>query len=112
MPVKSITFHPKALAFIRAQSPAIKQEVGEALRDVQKGISLGLPLSKPMSTVASGAHELRVRSATTAVRVFYFVKLADTIMVFHGFQKKTQKTPAQEITVGQQRLQEVLHGHV
>jgi len=110
--VKSITFHPKALAFIRAQSPAIKQEVGEALRDVQKGVSLGLPLSRPMPTVASGVHELRVRSATTVVRVFYFVKMAETIVVFHGFQKKTQKTPAQEIIVGHQRLQEVLYGHV
>lgn len=110
--VKSITFHPKALAFIRSQSPTIKREVGEALRDVQKGISLGLPLSRPMPTVASGVHELRVRSTTTIVRVFYFVKVTDTIVVFHGFQKKTQKTPTQEIAVGQQRLQEVLHGHV
>jgi phage-related protein len=110
--VKSITFHPKALPFIRSQSPTIKREIGEALRDVQKGIRLGLPLSRPMPTVASGVHELRVRSATTVVRVFYFVKVADTIVVFHGFQKKTQKTPTQEIAVAQQRLQEVLHGHV
>ena len=110
--MKSITFHPKALVFIRAQSPAIKREIGEALRDVQKGISLGLPLSRPMPTVASGAHELRVSSPTTAVRVFYFVKLAKTIVVFHGFQKKTQKTPSHEIAIGQQRLQEVLHGQV
>ncbi len=106
--MKSITFHPKALAFIRNQSPTIKREVGEALRDVQKGISLGLPLSRPMPVIASGAHELRVRSATTIVRVFYFVKLVDTIVVFHGFQKKTQKTPTQELAVGQQRLKEVL----
>ncbi len=110
--MKSITFHPKALAFIRGQSPTIKREIGEALRDVQKGISLGLPLSRPMSAITSGAHELRVRSATTVVRVFYFVKLADTIVVFHGFQKKTQKTPAQELAVGQQRLKEVLDGYV
>ena len=109
--MKSITFHPKALAFIRAQSPTIKREIGEALRDIQKGISLGLPLSRPMPTVASGAHELRIRSTTTALRVFYFVKLANTIVVFHGFQKKTQKTLTQEIAIGQQRLQEVLHGH-
>ena len=109
--MKSITFHPKALAFIRGQSPTIKQEIGEALRDIQKGISIGLPLSRPMPTVASGVHELRIRSTTTAVRVFYFVKVADTIMVFHGFQKKTQKTPAHEIAVGQQRLQEVLDGY-
>ena len=108
--MKSITFHPKALAFIRGQSPAIKREVGETLRDLQKGIRLGLPLSRPMPAVASGAHELRIRTAATAVRVFYLVKLADTIVVFHGFQKKTQKTPMHEIAVGKQRLQEVLHG--
>jgi phage-related protein len=110
--VKSIVFHPKALAFIRDQSPAIKREIGEAFRDVQKGIHLGLPLSRPMPAVASGTHELRVRSTTTVVRVFYFVKLADTIVVFHGFHKKTQKTPTHDIAVGQQRLQEVLDGHV
>ncbi len=110
--MKSVTFHPKALAFIRDQLPAVKREIGEALRDVQKGISLGLPLSRPMPSVASGTHELRVRSTTTAVRVFYFVKLADAIVVFHGFQKKTQKTPAHEIAVGQQRLKEVLHDQV
>ncbi|MEQ1793885.1 MAG: type II toxin-antitoxin system RelE/ParE family toxin [Nitrospira sp.] len=110
--MKSITFHPKALTFIRAQSPATKQEIGEALRDLQKGLTLGLPLSRPMPTVASGAHELRMRSAAGAVRVFYLLKLADTIVVFHGFQKKTQKTPAHEIAVGKQRLQEVLHDQV
>ncbi len=63
-----------------------------------------------MPVVASGVHELRVKSGGTAVRVFYFVKLADAIIVFHGFYKKTQKTPVHEITVGQQRLEEVLHG--
>lgn len=63
-----------------------------------------------MPVVASGVHELRVKSAATAVRVFYLVKLADTIIVFHGFYKKTQKTPVHEITVGRHRLKEVLHG--
>ena len=110
--MKSITFHPKALTFIRGQSPTIKREIGEALRDIQKGISIGLPLSRPMPSVASGAHELRIKSATATVRAFYFVKVADTIMVFHGFQKKTQKTPAHEIAVAQQRLKEILDGYV
>ena len=110
--MKSITFHSKALTFIREQSPAVKREIGEALRAIQKGISIGLPLSRPMPTVASGVHELRVRSATTAVRVFYLLKLTDTIVVFHGFQKNTQKTPTHEIAIGQQRLQEVLDGQI
>ena len=110
--MKSIKFHPKALAFIRDQSATIKQQVGEALRDVQKGISLGLPLSRPMPDVASGVHELRVKDEATAVRVFYFVKMADAIVVFHGFQKKTQKTPKHEMAVGTKRLREVLDGKV
>lgn len=65
-----------------------------------------------MPTVASGAHELRVRGKTTAIRVFYLVKLADAIVVFHAFRKKTQKAPAHELTIGRQRLNEVLHGNV
>ena len=110
--MKLITFHPKALAFIRDQSTMVKREIGEALRDVQKGVSLGLPLSRPMLVIASGTHELRIRSGSSTVRVFYFVKLADTIVVFHGFHKKTQKTPASEIDIGQQRLKEILDGQI
>lgn len=90
----------------------MRKEIGEALRDLQKGINLGLPLSRPMRDLASGAHELRVRSKATAIRVFYFVKLTEAIVVFHAFQKKRQKTPSHELTIGRQRLNEVLHGNV
>ena len=110
--MKAIKFHPNALAFIRDQSAAIKKEIGEALRDLQKGIRLGMPLSKPMPDVVSGAHELRVQGKSTAVRVFYFVKLVDAIVVFHGFLKQTRKTPKHEIEIGQKRLREVLNGKV
>lgn len=110
--MKPIIFHPTALEFIRGEDPTIRREIGEALRDLQKGLSLGMPLSRPMPHVASGTHELRVMGNTSSVRVFYFVKLAEAILVFHAFQKKTQKTPKREMTLGQQRLKEVLHGNV
>lgn len=64
-----------------------------------------------MPSVATGAYELGVRSAATMVRVFYFVKLADTILVFHGLQKKTQKAPAHELALGQRRVQEMIDGN-
>jgi phage-related protein len=110
--VKSVVFHPKALAFIRGEDRALRKEIGEALRDLQKGINLGMPLSRPMPEVAPGAHEPRVRSKTATVRVFYFVKLAEVIVVFHAFQKKTQKTPKRELAIGRQRLHEVLYENV
>ncbi|MBL8071178.1 MAG: type II toxin-antitoxin system RelE/ParE family toxin [Nitrospira sp.] len=108
--MKSIVFHPKALEYIRDEDPAIRREIGEALRDLQKGLQLGMPLSRPMQVIASGAHELRVTGPSTTMRVFYYVKLADAIVVFHAFQKKTQKTPKRELITGRQRLKEVLHG--
>ena len=110
--MKPIIFHPTALEFIRGEEPTIRREIGEALRDLQKGLPLGMPLSRPMPHVASGTHELRVMGKTSSVRVFYFVKLAEAILVFHAFQKKTQKTPKREMALGQQRLKEVLHGNV
>ncbi|NOT96320.1 MAG: type II toxin-antitoxin system RelE/ParE family toxin [Nitrospira sp.] len=110
--MKSIIFHPSALDCIRGEDPTIRREIGEALRDLQKGLHLGMPLSRPMPDVASGVHELRATGATTAVQEFYFVKLADAILVFHAFQKKTQKTPKREMALGQQRLKEMLHENV
>lgn len=110
--MKPAKFHPKALEFIRGQSAELRRKIGEALRDVQKGLSLAMPLSRPMPSVAAGVHELRMKEDSKAVRVFYFVKLVDAVIVFHGFQKKTQKTPKSEIKIGQKRLQEVLDGKV
>jgi len=110
--VKGVRFHPKALGFIRSQSPEIRQKVGEALRDLQKGLALGMPKSRPMPSVATGVAELRVRDAGTTARVFYLTRLADMIVVFHAFEKDTQKTPKHEIEVGRKRLKEVLDGKV
>ncbi|MGH7181647.1 MAG: type II toxin-antitoxin system RelE/ParE family toxin [Nitrospiraceae bacterium] len=50
--------------------------------------------------------------AQRQLRVFYLVKLANTIVVFHGFHKKNQKTPTHGIAIGRQRLQEIFHGYI
>jgi phage-related protein len=106
--VKSVDFHSRALEFIRTQSVSIRRQIGEALRDLQKGINLGMPLSRPMTAVASGVHELRIKGEGSTVRVFYYLRKSDAIIVFHAFQKKSQKTPSREINLARQRLKEVL----
>jgi phage-related protein len=83
--MKPVDFHPRALEFVRAQSPSIRRQVGEALRDLQKGISLGMPLSRSMTAIAPGVSELRVRGEGATVRVFYYVHKEDAIVVFHAF---------------------------
>ncbi len=110
--MKAIKFHPKAIAFIRRQRPEIRRRIGEGLRDIQKGMVLGMPKSRPMPDVASGVAELRVKDAGTTARVFYLAKVADLIIVFHGFEKDTPKTPRREIELGRRRLKEILDGKV
>jgi phage-related protein len=107
--VKPIDFHARALEFIRVQAASIRRHIGEALRDLQKGVNLGMPLSRPIPIIAPGVHELRVRGEGTTVRIFYYVRKADAIIVFYAFQKKSQKTPSREIDLARQRLQEVLN---
>jgi phage-related protein len=107
--VKSVDFHARALELIRAQATSIRRQIGEALRDLQKGVNLGMPLSRPMTIIAPGVQELRIRGEGATVRVFYYVRKSDAIVVFHAFQKKSQKTPSREINLARQRLQEVLN---
>jgi phage-related protein len=107
--IKPVDFHSRALEFIQAQPASIRRQVGEALRDLQKGLSPGMPLCRPMTAIAPGVSELRVKGEGTVVRVFYYLRKADAIIVFHAFQKKSQKTPSREIHLARQRLQEVLH---
>ncbi len=61
-----------------------------------------------MTVIASGAHELRVKGEGATVRVFYYLRRVDAIIVFHAFLKKSQRTPSREIHLARRRLQEVL----
>ena len=56
-----------------------------------------------MSTIGSGACEIRVRDAAGAFRVIYLAKVADAVFVLHCFQKKTQKTSAADIALAKKR---------
>ena len=105
--MKSALFHPKALDVIRDFPKDVRREFGKVIFDLQKGEKLSMPLSRPMSPVAAGVEELRVKDRSGAYRVFYYTKVADSVLIFHAFAKKTQKTPPHEIALAQKRLKEM-----
>lgn len=106
--MKPAKLHLKARAALQEFPEEVRRELGKAIYDLQKGARLTMPLSKPMPSVAPGVEELRVKDGTGAYRVFYFTRLANAILVFHAFGKKTQKTPQREIELGRRRLKEML----
>lgn len=106
--MKLAKFHPAARDALRAFPEDVRRAFGKAIHDLQLGHSLAMPLSRAMPSLGAGAAELRIRDAAGIYRAFYLVKVADAVLVFHAFAKKTQKTPDREIELGKKRLKEML----
>jgi len=53
-----------------------------------------------------GLYEIRVQSGSDIFRIFCFFDDNNLVVIGHGFQKKTQKTPAREIERGEKIKQE------
>lgn len=49
--------------------------------------------------------ELRRESGTNIYRLLYFFFTGRRIVIVHGFQKKTQKTPRSEIELAEKRME-------
>lgn len=101
-------FHPRARETFREFPVAVQKELGDAILDLQYGAVLGMPLCRAMPTVAAGAYELRVRDRSGSYRAFYLIKTSTGVLVFHAFEKRTQKTPKHEIDIARKRLREML----
>jgi len=54
----------------------------------------------------SGLYEIRVRVGNNIYRIFCFFDAANIVVIGHGFQKKSQKTPKQQIERAEQRKNE------
>ncbi len=107
--MKPAIFHPAAREAIRAFPVEVRKELGKSIYDLQRGEILSMPISRPMSLIAPGAAELRIRDRAGIYRAFYYVKSTRGILVFHAFQKKDRTTPLQEIDTGRKRLKEILN---
>ena len=80
-------------------------EVGYLLRLLQGGESLGMPWSRPMRSIGSNCHELRVNDVTQTWRIIYKID-TDAIVILEVFSKKTQATPRQVVEICRKRLRQ------
>jgi phage-related protein len=83
-----------------------RREAGFELSNVQSGLQ---PSGwKPMSTVGTGAGEIRVRDAAGIFRVVYVAKFEEAVYVLHAFEKKTQKPAKADIALAKARYKMVV----
>lgn len=53
--------------------------------------------TKFIKIVQSGLYEIRINYNNNVYRIFFIFDEGQIIVLFNGFQKKTQKTPSSEI---------------
>ena len=88
--------------FLLSLSKDDRREVGADIFAVQTGFPMGLPLCKKME---SDLWEIRSAITDGICRIFFTVD-GGKIILLHGFKKKTQKTPPEEISVARNRLKD------
>jgi phage-related protein len=77
-----------------------RKTIGEDIKTVQFGWPLGMPLIRK---VEPAIWELRSGISQGIARVLFTVE-GHTMMLLHGFVKKSQKTPRTELRTAHQRL--------
>jgi len=85
-------------------SELARMEAGYLLRQLQKGLDVSLPQSRPMPTIGTNCHELRIPDENLIWRIIYKI-YADAILILEVFAKKTGRTPKTIIDTCQKRIQ-------
>ena len=69
-----------------------RHEAGVLLRRLQQGEKLTMPQSRPMPSISSRCHELRINEEKITWRIVYRID-SDAIVILEVFDKKTSRTP-------------------
>jgi phage-related protein len=70
---------------------------------LEGGLSLSMPLSRPMPSIGRGAHELRLRDGSGEFRVVYVIR-GGAIVVVLAFKKTRRATPVRMIELARERI--------
>lgn len=79
-------------------------ESGYLLRQLQSGMKLSLPHSRPMPATGPRCHELRIIDENKQWRIVYRID-TDAILILDIFEKKTRQMPLGVIASCKRRIQ-------
>lgn len=99
-----IQVFPQVGKALKKEPDNLKQNIYGTLERLSEGEKIGMPLCKPLPSIAKGLYELRFSYQAGEYRVFYYIKVGDAIYVIHGMKKKTQKIDTPTITLLKNRI--------
>ena len=83
-----------------------RRTVGEDIKTAQYGWPLGMPLIR---RIEKDLWEVRSNITDGIARTFFTVERG-TMVLLHGFVKKSQETPPKELQTARRRLRNILGG--
>jgi phage-related protein len=86
--------------FYDAQTPKVQNRILWTLRVIEDLDRIPDTYFKHLEGT-DGLYEIRVQSGSDIFRIFCFFDENNLVVVGHGFQKKTQRTPEREIERGE-----------
>ncbi len=92
--------------WLKSLSPKARKAIGEDIKTVQFGWPLGMPLVRKMEL---GLWEVRSTIDVGIARVL-FTTAGPSMVLLHGFIKKSGKTPTVDLKRALRRAKEVHHG--
>ena len=86
--------------WLRGLDRESRRSIGQDIKTLQFGWPVGMPLARKMG---DDLWELRSMLPWGIARTFFTVHRA-TIVLLHGFVKKSGKTPAKELSIAKSRI--------
>jgi len=72
-----------------------RKRIGQGIKTVEFGWPLGMPVCR---SIDSGIHEVRTTlSRNRVARVPFYIDSVGRMVLLHGFIKKTQRTPVEDL---------------
>lgn len=87
--------------FYKIQPEKIKKKIIWTLKVIEELDLIPETYFKHLKNT-TGLYEIRIQVGNNIFRIFCFFDLDNLVVIGHGFQKKTQKTPKQQIERAEQ----------
>ncbi len=81
--------------WLKELSSEDRKRIGEVIKTVEFGWPIGMPVCRPLG---EGIYEVRTSLAQNRIaRVLFYIDKKSRMVLLHGFIKKTQKAPAEDL---------------
>jgi len=85
-----------------------RKRIGEDIKTVEFGWPIGMPVCEPLG---NGIYEVRTGLAQNRIaRVLFYIDKKGRMVLLHGFIKKTQKTPNEDLNLARNNMRKHQRG--